>query len=376
MTDRLTTLLHSEAETLDVPPAPAAEILGAGRRLRRRRTAMICAGTVLAVALVAGGSVLVGTRGDAHRSAPPVNPPPPSQVGWAAGDTVYVGTDGHPAQMPEVAQTLYYTSAGILVRTNKDGSSDGGAPFHFQLVKADGTATKLDVTLGEVVPSTDPREPYLAWATLTDGKIQVVVHDVSTDRDVATVDVPGTFTWAGWEAPPVALSGDQVYVGNDDQTAVVNWRSGQATTTDVLPGNQLPEVSGGHSVVLSGQGRKDAQAEIVDVTTGHDLLDIPIGRFDQVRLSPDGRFAAVLATFAPNPRATPAVRVYDVDTGTTASVPSQPGDWGWTSDGGVAQVQGDRLSVCSPTTGDCQVTSVPHLGAHDFPRYAGTIFES
>ena len=31
-------------------------------------------------------------------------------------------------------QTLYYTSAGLLVRTNKDGASDGGAPFHFALV--------------------------------------------------------------------------------------------------------------------------------------------------------------------------------------------------------------------------------------------------
>src|SRR3954451_20867705 len=168
MTDRLTSLLHDEVETLDVPPAPATEILGAGRRLRRRRTGTIWASGALVAAVVAGGAVAARSGGDSQ--APPPAAPPPAQVAWAQDDTVYVGTDGHPVRMPEVAQTLYYTSAGIVVRTNKDGSSDGGAPFHFRLVKADGTSSKLGVTLGEVVPSTDPTEPYLAWATMTDGK--------------------------------------------------------------------------------------------------------------------------------------------------------------------------------------------------------------
>ena len=77
-------------------------------------------------------------------------------VVFAVDDTVYLDGGAAAAQMPEVAQTLYYTSAGLLVRTNKTGASDGGAPFHFQLVGADGTAQPLDLTLGEVVPSTDP----------------------------------------------------------------------------------------------------------------------------------------------------------------------------------------------------------------------------
>jgi hypothetical protein len=374
MTDHLTTLLSREAESLDVPAAPAADILGAGRRLRRRRTRTIW-GAAVAVAVVAGGSVFVGTLGDRHGATPVTPPPPPMQVGWAAGNTVYVGTGGHPAQMPEVAQTLYYTSAGVLVRTNKDGSSDGGAPFHFQLVSADGASTKLGVTLGDVVPSTDPTEPYLAWATMTSGKIQVVVHDVTTDQDVATVDVPGTFDWGGWEAPPVALSGDQVYVGTNDRTAVVNWRTGETTTTDVLPGNEVPEVSGGHTIVVSGQGRYDAQAEVVDATNGRHLVDL--GRFDQVRLSPDGRFAAVLPTFARNTRnPVRTFYVFDADTDLLTSLPIWAGDWGWTSDGSVVQVKGDRLRVCSPTTATCRVTTAPRLGAHDFVRYAGTSFES
>ena len=38
MTDRLRTLLHDEVESLEIPPVPATDILGTGRRLRRRRT--------------------------------------------------------------------------------------------------------------------------------------------------------------------------------------------------------------------------------------------------------------------------------------------------------------------------------------------------
>jgi hypothetical protein len=367
MTERLTTLLGREADAFDVPPPPSADILGAGRRLRRRRTGTVWGGAALAVAVVAGGSLLIGTLGGEQKIAPAT--PPPVQVAWGAGDTVYVGTDGHPARMPEVAQTLYYTSAGILVRTNKDGSSDGGAPFHLQLVEADGTTTKLGVTLGEVVPSTDPTQPYLAWATMTDGRIQVVVHDVSTDRDVATVDVPGTFDWGGWEAPPVALAGDRVYVGTNGPTTVVNWRTGDASTSTVLPKNTVPEVQGGRALTFTDRGHPDAQAHVVDAFTGHSLLDLQIDRDSQVTLSPDGRFVEV-ASFTDQK----SFPVYDVDTGTKVTITGSSFDRGWTFDDGLFRVRGDRLTVCSAATGDCDTSAIPPVrGA---VRYAGVTYES
>ena len=45
---------------------------------------------------------------------------------------------------------------------------------------------KIHVPTGDFAPSSDPREPYLAWATLSSGQIRVVVHNVKTDRTVAT----------------------------------------------------------------------------------------------------------------------------------------------------------------------------------------------
>jgi hypothetical protein len=370
MTERLMTLLQREADTLDVPPAPATEILDAGRRLRRRRTRTMWAAAAVTL-VVAGGGATVALTGGHGRDDLPATPTPTGPFAWAVDDTVYLGSDARAVPMPEVAQTLYYTSAGILVRTNKDGSSDGGAPFHFQLVSPDGTATRLGVTLGDVVPSADPSEPYLAWATMTDAKIQVVVHDVSTDRDVATVDVPGAFTWGGWAAPPVALSGDVVYVGTDHETEAVNWRTGAARTTVVLPGSQAPDVSGGRIVVVNGQGADHATADIVDAATGRDVLDIPIGRFDHVALSPDGRFAMVGSDTQSS-----SVEVYDVGSGTHVSVTASAFEVGWTPQDDLFGVHGDQLKVCSATTGDCHATTVPKADGRGLVRYIGRVYES
>ena len=86
--------------------------------------------------------------------------------------------------------------------------------MRFSLVRNDGSVQPLDVTFEEVVPSTDPTQPYLAYAQVTDGTVEVVVLDVTSETEVARVTVPGNLSWGGWRAPPVALDGDHVYVGD------------------------------------------------------------------------------------------------------------------------------------------------------------------
>ena len=68
------------------------------------------------------------------------------------------------------------------------------------------------------MPSTDPGQPYLAYADAGAARSQVVVLDVSTDAEVARVDVPGVPDWGGWEAPPVALDGEDVFVSSQTGT--------------------------------------------------------------------------------------------------------------------------------------------------------------
>jgi hypothetical protein len=372
MTDRLATLLHGEADTLDVPTAPAPEILAAGHRLRRRRTRVRGGGAVLlavAVAVTGGVALRAGDHASEDQSATSTDTP---TFAYASNDTVFLGEGGTEVTMPEVAQTLYYTSAGLLVRTNRDGSSDGGAPFHFELVTADGNATRLGVTLGEVTPSADPDEPYLAWATMSHGQIQVIVHDVSTDRDVANVDVPGTFDWAGLSAPPVALSGDLVYVGTNDKTEVVNWRTGEATTSDVIPGSTFPSVEGGRLLLTGGDTTK-----VLDAVSGKVLLQVPSSKDGFADLSPDGRFLLMNSDLFSDqgPPAGAHTEIYDVDSGSKVQVPSS--GWGWSSDSSqVFQVNGSTMTTCSTSTGRCQDTTVPAVGHDALVRYAGFAYES
>ena len=70
----------------------------------------------------------------------PVVPEQEFPPAFGAGNTLYLDGGATPVQMDEVVQQIYYTSAGLLVRTNATGNSDGGAPFHFVLVTPDGTA--------------------------------------------------------------------------------------------------------------------------------------------------------------------------------------------------------------------------------------------
>jgi hypothetical protein len=366
MTDRLSTLLHHEVDRLDIPTPRSAEVIAQGRRAVRRRswTAGLAA---VAVAAIAASSIGMANRHHGGAAPATTTTGAPQQLAYSIDDTVYLGDGAVHATMPEVPQTLYYTSAGVVVRTNRTGNSDGGAPFHFELVGPDGSVSKLGVTLGEVVPSTDPEQPYLAWATMTGGHIQVVVHDVTTDQDVATVDVPGAFTWGGWSAPPVSLSGDQVYVATDGMTRAVDWHTGAVTEVPSMP-VALPEVHAGRAV---------AGATVIDASTGATLFTAKSAQAS-LELSPDGRFVMVggapmgsISSFA----------VYDVDTGHRVTLDGDPYSAGWSSTHEVFTMHGDHLVTCDPVDGQCttaRAPATPSATSHAaLPiRYAGRIYES
>jgi hypothetical protein len=293
------------------------------------------------------------------------------RTSYAVGPTVHLGHRATTVQMPEFAQSLYYTSAGLLVRTNKDGSSDGGAPFHFELVKAHGKTEKLGVTLGEVVPSTDPKQPYLAWARMKGGHIRVVVRNVRTDRNVAVVAVPGTFDWGGWSAPPVALVGSRVYVGTNDQTEVVNWRTGRAMTSTTVPGSQFPDVHGNHAVVEGTQSTR-----VVDVASGKVVLKVAQRHgFVFVQLSPDGRFATTSGGMGEG--VSGPFTVYDLRQGTSVRLHNADWGYGWSADGDhVYRVNGSTMTTCNAATGACHATHIPAMPPQQSVRYPGITYES
>ena len=378
MTERLAALLHDEADQLDVPTAPAAATLAAGHRARRQRRAARwagVAGSVAAVVALAAGAVAIS--GDSPETPRPdglVADPAPAgaaDVGavFAVGDTVYLDGGALRATMDETVQAMYLTSAGVVVRTNKTGASDGGAPFHFSLVAPDGSTSDLGLTLGEVVPATDPTEPYLAYASMDGYAIQAVVVDVTTGEEVARVDVPGSSFTLGYEAPPVALSGDTVFVGTDDGAQIVDWRTGTTTPSDVMTDAGLPDVAGGHIVKNFGD-----PLSVLDVTTGDTLLTVKAPDLSYMSLSLDGRYAKVVDQSRES-----GFDVYSVTGGSRAQFDGPAQDYGWTSDGDLFTVSDDGLELCDPSTGDCELQTLPgdiSVTRNTFVRVLGMTYES
>ena len=378
MTERLTTLLHREADGLDVPQPDAARILGDGRRARRRQALTQGAvGVVAAVlVLVAGGVAwqVAGGAGGRHRSDLPAASNAQLE-GWAvaSGSTVQLGS-GRTVEVGGKVKSLYYTSAGVLVRYGKGAETD--APDStYALIDREGEVSDFRLDLGDRVPGTSPTQPYLVYADAADDRAHwnIVVRDVRSGEVVRTVPVSGAFTWGGWVAPPVSLDGDHVYVGLDTAMLDVSVTTG-AISTSALPPSMMPTVDGGRTVVWSPRGAP----RVLDARTGATLLQVKGGE-QVVSLSPDGRFAFQHSyrTCDEHNRCSfddPKATVHDLATGRSIVVDVSTAGYGWTPEGDLLRVTDDAVDVCDPTDGSCRSTPV-EVGGENL-RLGGASYES
>ncbi len=383
MTERLSNLLHGEADSLDIPAPRATEVLSHGHRIRRRQRLTVGVAAIAVLGVIGGGAAAVQSLSDGPdtgRDAPSAQDLAPGPV-FAVGTTVHLDGGKTKATVDDTAiKSLYYTSAGVLVRHGNNPSSDGGGPMRFSLVRDDGSVHPLDVTFEETVPSTDPTQPYLAYAQVTDGTVEVVVLDVTKDTEVARVPVPGSFSWGSWPAPPVALDGDHVYVGTDDVLRVVDWRTGNVEETTTISAG-YPEIQGGRSVqtaVKPGAPRADGyDLTVVDVATGEVLLTLPVegGTEAILKLSPDGRYAAWSAMddmYLPSG----PVEVYDVDTGTHVNLDGSFSYSGWSPSDQLFVIEGQKLTACEPDTGECTVSQLTFDVDSNDLKLGGVVYES
>lgn len=343
MTERLKQLLDGEAHDLPVPPPATNAVISQGRGLRRRNRLTVAAGAV-AAAVVVGGSVAALSGGGGERTAPdPASPTVGGNAVFSYGNRVfYDGPDHQTAIDDKAVKSLYYTSAGVLVRHGNNPYSDGGGPQRFSLVTPDGTVKRLGLVTEETVHASAPDEPYVVYGEAVDGELQVVVYDVEADAEAARVTVSQTSD--GWF--PVAIDGSTVYVQNgyDQGVYAVDWRDGTVDEADL---DTVWEIAGGRTAADSGGG-----PAVVDVVSGDVLVtaDGP-GYFD---LSPDGRFAQLVDEEQPGSGA--SFDVYDVDSGESITIDGNPYEWGWTADGDLFRVDENQVSTCDAATGDCTET--------------------
>ncbi|CUR56460.1 hypothetical protein NOCA2350009 [metagenome] len=359
MTERLATLLKEEAGNLDIPTPHAPAVLRAGRRVRGRRRVITGLSAAAVVSVIAGVSFVALTGGDTSGRGVEEDTIDAASASYlsggafSAGRTVYFGDRAlYQADLPEDIKSLYYTSEGVVVRTGDNPYSDDPGPSHYSLVTPTGRVQRLDLDLGDRVPSTDPDQPYLAYADRAGDGWVAVVRDVGTDEEVARVPVPGDFTWGGWAAPPVALSGDTVFVGMDQAGIAVDWRDATTTVADRMGPAEYPSAGGGRDVATAGR-----ESTVYDVASGEVLLRIPVdpARLPYVTLSPDGRYAELVNQ---DESEGTSFEVYDVDSGASRTIQGAAWDFGWTPDGNLFSVSRTRVTVCQPATAECETNPV------------------
>lgn len=387
MTDRLAQLLRDEADGLDIPHPRLDAILLDGRRERRRRLTAPVIGSVAAAAVVGAvlvvpglvsgdgsgdGSVTVHDRSGAIFSGATARAARAAYArggAFAAGSKVYFGnSDAYAVQIDDPAvKSVYYTSAGVLVRHGKDYAMDDASRDGYSLVATNGSVTGLDLDIGDVSPSTDATQPYFAYARPAQGDAdwEVILLDLHDGSVAATVPVDGDFSWGGWDAPPVALEGDRVYIALDDAMQAVDWRTGETTTTP-LPSSTYPDIDADRYLSIddgvTADGMElDATIRVRDALSGETLLDLPDVGDRFASLSPDGEHLMVLPYLmigddGQAQRMTDAV-LYTVDTGERMDLPpSEIGAYGWTPDGLVFSVTEDSVTLCDADAADCSTT--------------------
>ena len=360
MTERLKQLLDGEAHDLPVPPPATHDVLRQGRGLRRRNRLVTGAAAVAAAVVVGSGVVALTGDGGKQAAPDPAGQPVGHNAVFSYGNEVFYDGPRHRAEIQDTAvKSLFYTSAGVLVRHGDNAWSDGGGPQRFSLVTTEGDVRPVSLVTEETVHASDPDQPYVAYGEAVGGELQVVVYDVAADAEKARVTVrPTADTWF-----PVSLDGDTVYVQDraEDETYAVDWRAGTAEPSDVA---SPWEVAGGNAGTDTGDA-----ATVVDVAGGDVLVtaDGP-GYFD---LSPDGRYAQLVDEEGGGP----TFEVYDVATGETVSLEGNPFEWGWTADGDMFKVDESTVTTCDTATGECTVESYSQPSIPEPPPITETVSE-
>lgn len=354
MTDVLTTMLRQEASAVLVPPTPTATILQTGKALRRRHRIVVASGALLVVGIVVASAVGLLASGSSDRAIDPVRLAEFERWGAVAvGRDVYVG-DQHVRWDSDV-KAMYYTSEGVVVRGTD-----------YALVRADGEVIPIEVNIPDRIPGFEPDSTRFAYADPAGSRWDVVVHDAATDEELARVEVQGSFTWGGWEAPPVSIDGDLAWVHFDGHWTEVDWRTGEVR--EVPDTSSVFEIQNGRYTVQSGdrwQVRRMSDSELVG------RLDLRPGWY--ATFSPDGRFMRSFPNDSGSTDGTEDI-VHDVSSGRSREITDPGEDFGWTPDGQLLVVHQDSISTCAPITATCQTRPFAR-GASDL-RIGGNPYES
>ena len=364
MADRLSTLLHDAASTLDAPSLSAGQAMTQGRRLRQRRRARnALAGAVAAIVVIGATTAALGAW---HRDGSPEPARLPDHTAyeqrgaWAAGIQVHVGN--HVVEIPDAPSDhrsvfvgpISYTSVGALVPYTDLSSTEGSeAPREsVLLVTPDGDVKRLGQVGGLTADASSPVIVFTRAASEPD-TWELVTRDLATGEERA-VGTP----WGAKDPSPVGRSGDLVVYVRDQHMVTINWRTGEPGRLTHVPEIGMTTMqSFGHGGYLTAPSRATPTSvwHLRTLPEGKLLGTFPDRGDGEVQMSPDGRFVMTGGNGS--------VTVYDVATekATPLELTGSVHDYGWTPDGHVVGARGSHVAVCDPADGSC--TEVGELGS-------------
>lgn len=384
MTDQLIERIRSHADAEPVPELDLAGVIRRGRRVHRRRSVARRSIATLAIGALAGAAVLVGTRDNDPRQLEVSTSITAGDVdlvsaayrtggAFSRGDTLWFSDPDYSVDLGVTIQLMYYTANGVVAGVTNDDAGDVKRDYVY--VGTDGTVRELNLP-GKIVPGTDAQADRFAYLTKQGSGYEIHVVVASTGRELQTRSFDASYTWAGWDVPPIGLTGDYVVIGVDQAQQVINWRTGERAAD--VPVGQLPSTGGGRAL---GGDLADVTYELGESRALRSTEDLRAVEDDggsgwaNNQLSPDGRFVLTTNTFVEvddkgrvlgvvsgagnEPITDPAVYVTDVATGQRITLPGHGRTYGWTPDGRLMRVDGAKVTTCDGASGDCSSRTMP-----------------
>jgi hypothetical protein len=230
MTEKLKSLLHEQAETVDFAVPDVAALTRAGDRRVRRRRALVGGVAALAVAGALAATRIAG--GPAAESTPVVSDPvpQPAQVTWATGHVLHVGDRTIDVEVG--VKAFVRTSAGFVV-------ADPGGVVHSVVDGKVSVVGRTDAKHPHLV--SDPADTLAGWVELDDDRPGFVVLDQTTGDTTRNDDAtqPGMGLLADEQDPAYfyAISGGEAYWRDLRGAVEVDLATGDARVVDAAAAN-------------------------------------------------------------------------------------------------------------------------------------------
>jgi hypothetical protein len=276
MTEKLKTLLHEQAETVDFAVPDLDSLTRTGDRRIRRRRATGLLGGVAALAVVGGLAVVTlpgGDGDDVRRDAPADTPSPTARVTWAEGSVLH--WPGGSADLGHPIRAYLPTEVGYVF-------TDGAGAVYSAV---DGQVTRVGAISAKQPRLVADRDgSRAAWVDPSGPRPQLAVLDQGTGET-------RFYTDSGFDSV-TALDGDTVYGQAGGTATALDLASGTTSPVDVPSVAEVMAAEDGVIISDTGDGDGGADGDLVRRPDGT-VVTLHQAYSSSATFSPDARWVSI-----------------------------------------------------------------------------------